>query len=129
MNIPNGVARNIPQLLILAINIQVDARPATKQGQRTINRAQTAIILELLLGLLLRLANNRTNQSQELNLLRIPAVLRLRQLTNLRNILRHDRRTMPSNKDRLGVLRRKRLACLRRPRLQNHRRALRTRLR
>lgn len=33
---------------------------------------------------------------------------------------------MSSNKDRLGVLRRKRLACLGGPRLQDHRGALRT---
>lgn len=35
---------------------------------------------------------------------------------------------MPSDKDRLGVLRRKRLTCLGGPRLQDHRCALRTRL-
>lgn len=114
----------MPQLLIIPIPIQINARPPPKQRQRTINRPQAPKIPKLLLRLLLRPSQHRTQQRQKLNSRRVSPELRLRRLPYLRNILRHHGRTMSRHENRLGMLCRERLPGFGCPRLEDHGRAL-----
>jgi hypothetical protein len=112
------------QLFIIPISIQINPRPPTKQSKRPINRPQATIILKLLHGLLLRLAQNRTKQRKELDTLRITSEFTFRQLPNLFHVLRYHRRTVARNEDCFRVLCCECLACFRGSCLQNDGRAL-----
>lgn len=80
------------------------------------------------MGLVLRTADDRTQQRQELDALRIASVLRLGHVADLSDVLGHHDGAVAADEDRLGVLRRERLAGLGCARLQDQRRALPARL-
>lgn len=110
--------------MIISICVQVDTSPTTKERKSTIYRAQTPEVPELLLRLLFRATQDRTQKGQELDTLRITTKLRLGQIPNLSNILRHDHRAVSADEDRLGVLCREGLPGFRGTGLQDERGAL-----
>lgn len=111
-DIPDSIAFHIPQLLVIAVCVQVDTSPTTKERKSTIYRAQAPEIPELLLRLLFRAAQDRAQKGQKLDALRITTKLRLSQIPNLSNVLSHDDRAVSANEDRLGMLRREGLPGL-----------------
>lgn len=123
-HIPDSITLNMSQLLIISILIQINAGPATKQRKRSINGPQTAVILELLHGLLLGLAEDRAEECEKLDTLRITSVLALCKLANLPDVLRYYGGAVARHEDSLCMLRGEGLACFRRAGLQDHRCAL-----
>lgn len=116
----------MPQLFIIPVLVQINTGPASEKRQSTINRPKAAVVLELLKGLLLSTPKNRTKQREELDTLRVTAILGLRKLPNLSNILSDHGRTVPCHEDGFSVLGCKGLASLGCPSLHDHRCALRT---
>lgn len=112
MDIPYGVTLDTPKFLIIAILVEINTSPATKQRQSTIYRAQTTEVPKLLLGLLLCPTKHGTQQRQELDTLRIPTKLALSHLADLSDVLRHDDGTVAADEDGLRVLRGEGLAGL-----------------
>lgn len=108
------------QLLIISILLQIDPRPSTKQRKRTINRSQTAEILKLLHGLLLRLTEDRAKKRKELNTLRITSILALCKFPNLPNVLRYYSRTVTRHEDSFRMLRGEGFACFGGTRLEDY---------
>lgn len=125
-SVPDGITLYMAQLLVIAVLAQIDARPAAKQRQRAVNGAQLPELRELGEGLLLRAAENWTEQGQELEAPGVAAKLRPGQLADLSDVGRDGRRAVARHEDGLGVLRGERLAGPGRPGLQDQRRALRT---
>ena len=127
-DIPDSIAFHTTQLLVISICVQVDTSPTTEKRQSAIYRAQATVVPELLLRLLFRAAQDRTQKGQELDALRITTELRLSQVPDLSNVLRHDHRAMSTDEDRLCVLCREGLPGLGSTGLQDERGALGTRL-
>lgn len=123
-DIPDSIAFHIPQLLIISICVQIYTSPTTEKRKRTIYRAQATVVPELLLRLLFRATQNRAQKGQELDALWITTELRLSQVPNLSNVLRHDYRAMSTDEDRLCVLCREGLPGLGGTSLQDERGAL-----
>lgn len=111
-HIPDGIALDMSQLLIIPILVQINTSPATEEGQSPVNRSKTAIVLELLKSLFLSTTQDRTQQRQELDTLRITSKLTLGELANLSDVLGYNRRAVARDEDGLGMLCRKGLSGL-----------------
>jgi hypothetical protein len=111
-HIPDGIALDMSQLLIIPILVQINTSPATEEGQSPVNRSETAIVLELLKSLFLSTTQDRTQQCQELDTLRITSKLTLGELANLSDVLGYNGRAVACNEDGLGMLCRKGLSGL-----------------
>lgn len=127
-HIPDSVAFDMSQLLVISILVQINSRPTAEERQSTINRPKAAIMLELLKSLFLGATQNGTQERQELDTLRITTKLTLGELANLSDVLGYHGGTVACDKDGLGMLCCKSLSGLGCSRLQDYGRALRTRL-
>lgn len=116
------------KLLVIIVLVQVDAGPAAKESQSAIDRAQAAVVLELLPGLFLRTAQHGAEQRQEFDALGVTAELGLGHLTDLGDVVLDDGRAVPGDEDGLCVLGGKGLAGLGCSRLEDERGPLGARL-
>lgn len=110
----NGIRLDVPQLLVVAVLGEVDARPAAKERQRAVLGAVAQVLAVLGFGFLLRLSEHRAEQRQELDGAGVAVELRLCLLSNVGNALGDCGRAVAGNKDGFGILGRKGLAGTRR---------------